>query len=147
MIKGAFKLAEKCKSDQLLYLSKPEQKRCVNCSRFWFVHEETPDCKPVEMNSVMPVESEEWEERWDSIPCNSEVCSNCCLVINEEEIKSFIASEIQKAYERGKEEEAIGCHEHCEKAKYEERARIEKLLMPVAARIPKEILAKIIMEE
>lgn len=51
-----------------------EQFQCKNCNRFWFTDEEIPDCKPVEMLSVMPVETG-WKLKH---------CSSCNQMTNHE---------------------------------------------------------------
>lgn len=38
------KLVNKCKPNQMIYLSNPEQRRCVVCKKYWFVKDGTPNC-------------------------------------------------------------------------------------------------------
>lgn len=127
--------AEKCQPDDKQWL---HQFRCKNCGNFWLITDEIPDCKPVEMHSVMPVEkcrecSEGWEKEFDNIfdshwnPSEAPKGSNS-------DVKNFIRSEIQKAKAEGYEEGFIAGQKHAfgvdrervkEEGRREERERLK----------------------
>ena len=48
-------IVKKCESDGMTYTSIPPQLRCKNCRQFWFAYNPEPDCTPVGMSSLNPI--------------------------------------------------------------------------------------------
>lgn len=57
---------KQCISDGLQYLSNPPQLKCKTCGQFWFIKDEAPICKTVELNSLLGEHFEDQNtERWE----------------------------------------------------------------------------------
>lgn len=56
---------KKCERDEKEYLSNPPQFKCKNCGQFWFVKNEVPNCKNVEINTIFTPSSKEGDSTED----------------------------------------------------------------------------------
>lgn len=82
----------KCVSDGKEYRGSGQQARCKNCHQFYFSDLPTPDCKPVEINTVFV--EEKLTNGGKSHVCNEiavhntkpedqiSLCSNCNLPVD-----------------------------------------------------------------
>lgn len=78
----------------------PAQLQCKNCHQFWFLDEQTPVCKPVEINTIFEPSPQGWEKEFEALIDNPNEELGMKLSQNDEDvIKSFIRSVESRARE------------------------------------------------